>query len=284
MTVTCLHSGNFNLDSLTEAQTLLIYTDGSVTPDNRGGVGVRVISIDANGEEIINDYQSTGYQNVNSGQMEIIACIYALEEVMRHRLDHGKKQITIFTDSKHVTDSYKNAMFHWVGNRWFWKDGRPVLDAGEWKRLVKLLRDYLNSGVFVEIKWVKGHDTNPHNNAVHKMSKDILRLPAESYAKNSILSVFRPEQIRVPNRLELGSVKMEGQKISIKILAVEYLPLQKLWSHKYTVISKNSSYRGSVDKIFSTFSLDVGKSYFVQFNCDTRNPRIVKVYWEVWVS
>lgn len=213
--------------------------------------------------------------------MEIIACIYALEEVMRRKLDYEKKRITIFTDSKYVADNYKIAMFHWIANRWSWKDGRPVLDASDWKKLVKQLRDYHNSGVFVEIKWLKGHDGNEHNNAAHKMSKDVLRLPAEIYAKNSILSVFRPKQIKSPKRLELGSVKMEGQKISIKILGVEYLQEQKLWSYKYTVVSKESRYYGCVDKVFSKLSLDVCKAYFVRFNRDTRNPRIEKVYREV---
>src|SRR5687767_1984057 len=109
-------------------------------------------------------------------------------------------------------------MIHWIGNRGFWQDGKPVPDANEWKQLVNQLRNYLKSVVFVDIKWLKGHDKNEHINAVHKMAKDILRLSADVYSKNSLISVFRPEQLKSPKRLEIGSVKMEGQKISIKIL------------------------------------------------------------------
>ena len=68
---------------LTETGTLTIYTDGSVTSSNNGGVGIRIISISSNGDEVINDSYSAGYRNVNSGQIEIIACTAALEEAVR---------------------------------------------------------------------------------------------------------------------------------------------------------------------------------------------------------
>jgi len=261
-----------------ETETIVIFTDSSVDSKNRGGIGAKIISITSNGDEIIDSVQAGGFQNVNSGQMEIIACTYVLEEVARRRLTVGKRQIIIFTDAKYVADNYKTAMFHWIGNGWLWRNGRPGLDAREWKKLVKQLRDYKNIGVFVEIRWVKGHDKNNHNIDAHNLAKGILRLPSERYSKYGIISVFRPEPIRSPQKLELGSVKMEGQKVSVKILAIEYLQQHKIWCYKYTVITKKSPYCSKVDKIFSRISLDVGKSYYVKFNRNTHNPRIEKIY------
>jgi ribonuclease HI len=269
-------------NQLLEEDSLEIYVDSSTSQvDKSGAVGIRVITIDSNGNEVSYDFQSAGYRNVNSGQMEIIACTYALEEAMDRQLIFQKKRVTIFTDSKYVANNYKNAMFHWIGNRWCWNDGRPVSDAPEWKRLVRSLRNYFQFGLYVDIKWIKGHDKARHNVAVDKLAKDILRLPPDLYPKNTVISVFRPEQVKSPVRLEIGSVKMEGQKISIKILAVEYLPIQKFWSCKYQVISKQSPYRGLVDKAFSIRSLDIGKCYYVKFNSNQSIPQIDKVYWEI---
>ena len=100
-------------------EALLIYTDGSVNANNTGGVGIRIISIDANGDEAIYDAYRAGYRNTNSGQMEIIACTEALEEAGRLQLAALTKHIVILTDSKYVSENYKAAMFDWSKNKWY---------------------------------------------------------------------------------------------------------------------------------------------------------------------
>jgi ribonuclease HI len=264
-----------------EEESLEIYIDGSVSNKN-GGVGIRILTIDSDGNEVFHDLQSTGYVNAKSSQMEIVACVYALEEAVRLQLIRAKKRATIFTDSKYLAENYKETMFHWVGNRWLMKSGRPAPDAREWKDLVKQIRMYNKLKIYVEIKWIKGHDQNQHNQAVHQMAKNASRVPISLLPKNNkILSAVQPKQLVASNKTEIGSVKMEMQKISIKILDCEYLSFHNLWSYKYLVVSKNSSYYGLVDKIFSKISLDVGRVYYVRFNLNTNNPRIEKLYREV---
>jgi ribonuclease HI len=263
-----------------EEEILKVYVDASVSANNHGGIGAVVISIDHNGDEITNEIQLAGYSHVNSGQMEIIACTDVLDEISYRQLDYEKKQIQIYTDSKYVCDNYRPAMFHWVGKNWL-ENSRPISDANEWSQLVKRLRKFKKVGVYVDVHWVKGHGKNLYNDLAHALAKRAAHLPASVYSKNSVLSAFRPRQIKAPRKLEIGSVKMKGQKVSIGILGIEYFSLHQLWSCKYTVTSKKSLYRGYVDKAFSATSLDIGKKYFVKFNNDQRIPMIEKVYKEI---
>jgi len=80
--------------------------------------------------------------------------------------------------------------------------------------------------------------------------------------------------------MEIGCVKMEGQKISIKILSSKLLKPQNIWCYQYLVITKNSPFLNLADQIFSTTSLDTNRTYYVRFNSTTENPRIEKIYWE----
>lgn len=263
-----------------ENETLEIYVDSSVYKNN-GGVGVRILSLGYEGEETFIDLQSAGYINVNSGQMEIIACRFALEEAMHLKEVIGKKQVILYTDSKYVSENYKNAMFHWAGNRWFRKDGSPILDAQDWKMFVKQLKTYENKRLFVNIKWVKGHNVNIHNIAVDLLAKEAARLPVVLIPKNKVIYAERPKQLLVPSKLEIGSVKVSGQDISIQILSCEYLPVQHLWSCKYVVLSKDSPFLGKVDKVCSKTSLDIGKKYLVKLISEQRNPLVEKIYAEI---
>lgn len=266
---------------LTETRTLLIYSDGSIAPNNIGGVGIRIISIDSNGDEIINDSYFAGYRNANSGQMEIIACTTALEEAVLLQLTLSIKNVILLTDSKYVSENYKNAMFEWGSNQWRRRTGRPLPDAHLWKDLVKQITKYNKDHVYVEIKWIKGHEKDEHNKAVDEMAKRASRLPLEKFPKGIPISAFVPRKIVPSPRMEIGSVKMKGQKISIKILACDLLKPQNIWRYQYQVVSSKSPFYGCVDQIFSKISFDINKSYFVKINSAIANPTIEKVYREI---
>ena len=65
----------FDLNNLIKEETLVIYTDGSIAHKNKnGGIGVRMIYIDSNGDDVVSDAQFSGYRNANSGQIELIGC------------------------------------------------------------------------------------------------------------------------------------------------------------------------------------------------------------------
>lgn len=261
--------------------TLTIYVDGSVTNDNVGGVGIRIISADQNGEEISYDSHAAGYHNVNSGQIEIIACRVALEEALKQRLTSSVNKVVILTDSKYVSENYKEAMFVWVRNRWHRKSGRPVPDAHLWKDLLKVIKEFNNESIYVDIHWIKGHDKDEHNIAVDEMAKKAARLPKDLVPKDRPITMFQPKKVLPSKKIEIGCVGIEGQGISVKILSGKFLKPQNIWCYQYEVISRNSPYRGYVDQIYSSLSLDPDHSYYVRLNNSQCYPRIEKLYWEI---
>ena len=99
--------------------------------------------------------------------------------------------------------------------------------------------------------------------------------------QNKPLTVVDVRKKLTPKSVEIGSVKMLGQRMSIRIITSEYLKVQKTCKYKYEVISKKSKYRGNVDILFSHSMLRPGHSYYVQVNRDSRNPKTAKVFREI---
>jgi ribonuclease HI len=205
--------------------------------------------------------------------MELLACIMGLNEAMRLNFPENVTRVVIQTDSSYVVDNYRKAMFQWPKTRWLTHSGRPVLNADLWKNLVKCFQKIRMP---VEIVWVKGHSKSEHNKA------------ADRLARQSAMRAFKAPLTRVSVRrkrtdksVDVGSVEMTGQRITISIITSEYLKVQKVWKYKYEVISKHRIYRGNVDFIFSEHFLSTGHTYYVRFNSDTSNPRIEKVFREI---
>ncbi len=253
---------------------LNIYTDGSsYNSPRRGGIGIRFITIDEQGQEDVEDWSPPGYESATNNEMELKACIVALQEVKRREMAKGLNGIIIHTDSQYVCGHYKKAIFEWPKNRWNRRSGAPVLNAKLWKELVRAIK---SARCRVEIKWVKGHSKDQHNKAVDKLAKNS--------AKSAVLPALSQVSVRRKKTAEsilLGSVGLTGQRLSIRIVTCEFLTTQKVWKLKYEVISKASPYFGKVDFIFSDELLKDGHSYYVRVNTDVTNPRVIKVFREL---
>lgn len=253
---------------------LYIYTDGSsLQSPRRGGIGIRFIYVGLNGEEQIQDIQSPGYKGATNNQMELKACVMALEEAVRLQFTLGATRIIIRTDSTYIVNNYRKAMFEWSANRWCRRSGAPVLNAELWKRLLRVMKA---AGTRVDFEWVKGHSKDEHNRAVDRMAKQ-----SAIMATQAPLSLVHVRRKLTDESVNLGSVQMRGQRVSIRIISTEYLKLQKVWKCKYEVISKGSVDYLNVDIIISDELLKAGHSYYVQLNDDTSNPRVRKVFWEI---
>lgn len=262
---------------VTFENALNIFTDGSSLSSPRtGGIGVRFVIIDSSGQEQIQDFDFIGYKNATNNQMELHACIVALKEAMKLDLPPTVRKVVIQTDSRYVVDNYKKAMFQWPNTRWCTYSGRPVLNADLWKDLVKCFQKI---GMFVEIKWVKGHSRSEHNRAVDKLARASAKVPFNKPLTN--VSVRRK---KTNKSVDVGCVEMTGQRITIRIITSEPLKVHRLWKYKYEVISKHSKYRGNVDFIFSEHFLSTGHTYHVRFNSDTSNPRIEKYFREIMLK
>jgi len=253
---------------------LNIFADGSSrSSPRRGGIGVIFVIIGSSGEEQVQHFDFPGYKNATSNEMELQACIMGLKEAMKMELPPNFTRVVIQTDSSYVADHYKKAMFQWSKNNWLALSGRPILNPELWKELVKCIQKMLMP---VEIRWVKGHSKNEHNKAADRLARQSSMIAL----KAPITHVSVRRKIR-DKSVEIGSVEMNGQRITIRIITSERLRVQRLWKYKYEVMSRQSKFRGNVDIIFSEHHIRDGHTYYVRVNTDTSNPRIEKVFREI---
>lgn len=252
-----------------------VFTDGSSLSSPRlGGIGIRVVTVGDDGKEVCEDDFLLGYRGATNNQMELLACIKGIQAAIRHPRVAVLKRICLFTDSQYVATNVDNAKFAWPTQHWRTKTGTPVLNARLWKDLVKEIK---RAACRVDIRWAKGHSrTNPHNRAVDKLAKQ-----SATMALNPPLSVVTVRRKKTKENVRIGSVSMEGQHLTIRVVTSEYLSVQRISKYKYEVLSKDSKYFGLVDIIFSTIHLRAGRHYEVRVNQESRNPQIIELIREI---
>lgn len=125
-----------------------IYTDGACRGNpGPGGWGyVKKIK-----DYIQRDFG--GSKETTNGRMELKALKKALETIL-----YTKKDITVYTDSKYVCDSFNKYMHTWVKKDWRKANGRPVIHKDLWEYIY-------NKSLEMNIKcvWVKAHNGNKGN-------------------------------------------------------------------------------------------------------------------------
>lgn len=121
-----------------------IITDGAYSSTrNQGGVGI--IILDAEGYEVL-EYSKT-FINTTNNQMEMMACIIALEAITE------PSEVTIISDSQYVIGCASKG----------WKRKKNV---ALWKRFDKAM----NFHTKVTFEWVKGHLDNLYNNRCDELA------------------------------------------------------------------------------------------------------------------
>jgi ribonuclease HI len=253
-----------------DPNALHIYTDGSsYSSPRRGGIGIRFVFPDyMNKVEL--DFCPEGYIGATNNQMELKACSEALEEV--HKLNGLQRvsRIIIYTDSSYVVDNYPRAIYNWSRNQWRKRTDAPVENTDLWKELIKEVRKVHKR---IEIEKVKGHSKNKHNKAVDKLAK----ISAKN-ATRKLPGFVNVRRKRSDKSVELGSVKMLGQRISIRIIIAKYLEApHKIWKYKYEVVSKDSRFYKKVDEIYSHEPLRQRFTYLVSLNKNNDYPKISRV-------
>jgi ribonuclease HI len=261
-------------------RALNIYTDGSMLPSPRsGGIGIIFVVINAGGDaEIIRSIDSPGFKQSTNQEMELEACIVALDEALYDSNLAIYSEIEVFTDSMYVQGNYKKALFSWPKTQWKSRSTRrPILHVEQWKRLVKLFQYAHRTRRRVNINWVKGHKGNPYNKAADKAAKRSARNPLNP--PKAVVSVRRKMS---EEKTAIGSVKMLGQRLDVRIITAQYLGSpHRLWKYKYEVLTSESDYFGKVDEIFSELCLRDGHHYEVLVNAETANPRILELVREI---
>lgn len=253
---------------------LNIYTDGSsYSKPRRGGVGMLFVFYDDSGKEVQIERNLEGYTGATNNQMELQAVILALKEVPSIPLSNRVSRIVVITDSRYVTDNFKRAVWNWSKNEWRNQHGAPVANAVQWKDLIKTVRQL---GMRVDFRWVKGHAKNAYNRQVDKLAKSSAKGLLQKPIQYTDLRRKKSREITEP-----GSVVMEGQRMTIRIISCAYEKLQRVFKLRYEVTSPKSKYFQKVDFIFSRVALRTGHIYYVVVNNEPKNPEIVKVIREI---
>lgn len=260
--------------------TLEAYIDGSCLPSpRRGGIGIRYVRIDeGTGKEITEDLSPPGFPGATNQEMEILACTTALQEALPLSLPETIRRLVIWTDSAYVQENYKRAIYEWPKQKWFGRSGSPIENADDWKELARSYKKAARGFDVVRIEWVKGHSKNRHNRAAHKLARQ-----SAMNAWNKPRKVVHVRRKITDETVSRGSVRMEGQKLRIRIIQSRILNVQKLWRCTYEVVSAESPYAGNVDVIITDYEkrLDAGHTYDIRVNEENENPRIVEVLGEV---
>jgi ribonuclease HI len=259
---------------MVQENALNIYTDGSsYSRPRRGGIAIRYVTIDEQGDEVVRDDLLQGHEGATNNEMELMACIRALEGARDHESIHLVERVYIFTDSMYVTENLQRAKFEWPKLRWRNHHGRPIDNAPLWKNLVSLIK---NLPKRVEFKWVKGHSKDPHNRAVDKLAKQSAKA-----VLNRSLRVTAVRRKISPHSVQAGSGPMRGQTLSVRIITDTYMRLQRVYKYKYEVLSDSGEHAENVDWIYSRHCLRAGHHYEVRVNEDARNPQIAEVLREL---
>lgn len=255
---------------------LTVYTDGSsIQSPRRGGIGIRYITIDADGNEVAENDEVLGYEGATNNQMELLACIKGVEGALDHPSIDTVDGICIATDSRYVTDNVDRAKFTWCKSRWCNRDGRPIENADLWKRLVRLLQRSRKPVLF---EWVKGHSKDQHNKAVDKLAKQS--------AKGFLQRPLRPTTVRrkiTSAKVQAGCIPMKGQTLAIRVVTDTYMRTQRLFKYKYEVLPDSGEHSGKVDFIYHETNecLRAGHHYEIRVNREIKNPRIEEVIREI---
>ena len=259
---------------------LIIYTDGSMfsRPRRQGGIGMRFVWASEDGEEQTDDFSPFGYANADVPQMELKAVIEALKLLLRRDPpvpDELYNKIVVYTDAMYLVDGYPASRTFWPQNDWRTKDGDMVRNPEMWKELARLVNRIDKR---FEVRKVKAHKTNPHNNAADKLARASARLPSDQ-----TVSAAKLRRKATSKRLVPGAVPFEGQRMIIHVHKGEYMPVQRCNSYRFSVESKDVPYHGEVARAYALreVELSAGHRYAVRVNGDPKAPRIEEVYMEV---
>lgn len=142
---------------------IIIYTDGAAR-GNPGPGGYGAVLKHKNQRKEL----SQGFRLTTNNRMELLAVIVALET-----LKIENSQVTVYTDSKYVSDAVeKGWVFEWERKQ-FKKKKNPDL----WKRFLKIYPKHQ-----VKFIWVKGHANIPENERCDQLAVDASKgnnLPAD---------------------------------------------------------------------------------------------------------
>jgi ribonuclease HI len=231
---------------LHDDNALIIYSDVScLSKPRRGGYAFRLVTEDANGEELTFDYNPPGRLGATNNEMELTAVVEALRTMtgsMSPVLPGSYEKIVVYADSLYVVDNVYSAAFVWPKSGWITRENEPVLNQDLWRELIRLKK---RAGR-IEFRHVKAHKAkpNPHNDHVDKLAKQSAELADRTRPARM---VGRKTGSR---KTEPRVVPMEGQTETIRITVVRAISARH-HGYKYEIVGEDSPSLGAVDDAFA---------------------------------
>lgn len=242
---------------------IVIYTDGSCKEKpRRGGIGIRFIFPDySNGTESFDDYSLGSYVGATNQQMELMACIIALEKCLLFENHDKLKTITLCVDSNYVKTNIENAKFVWPKRKWTLKDGvTPIENVDLWERLIKILKKH---NAKVHFEKVKAHRRGK-NKDIHNAEVDSLAKKGADCQIEIPFNVINARKKYSPNIAKKGCVRITTDPVNIRIInCTSYKKHKNLFKLKYVVTSKDNSDYNLLDWAYNDTRLYEGHTYTV---------------------
>lgn len=241
--------------------TLLIQTDGSGRHHPRtGGYAYRFIYWDKEDQLQIGDFEPQGFRTATSNEMELYACIEALEKAWRFPHLSVIRNIKIFTDSQYVAKHYWYAKNVWCKTQWRKPDGSPVKNAPLWKKLLTLTGRFYYKRIFINIHYERGK-TNAHNKAVDKMAKRSSDAPRKEH-----FSTVTVRRKKFKNAGAFARQQLSGQTLSIRVVTDRWHSIQKTYEYKCEIITKKHSLHKHCGTLFGKMLLKAGHHYQIKIS------------------
>ena len=136
------------ITELLKAETVVIFTDGSVNAySGAGGYGI-ILKYKESVKEL-----SGGFRKTTNNRMEIIACIESLRALKK------KSDVVVFSDSQYVVNGISKGWAEkWRAQNWMRNDKEKAENSDLWAQLLDLCNQH-----DVEFRWVKGHNGTKWN-------------------------------------------------------------------------------------------------------------------------
>lgn len=133
-----------------------LYSDGSADPNpGKGGYGVILRH-----NNYVKEF-SEGFLCTTNNRMEQLGVIVGLEKL------NAPSIVDVYTDSSYVVNSItKGWVYTWKARNWVKPDGKPVINADLWQRLLSLLEKHK-----VTFHWIKGHAGHPENERCDELAR-----------------------------------------------------------------------------------------------------------------
>jgi len=248
-----------------------IYIDGSAKPTNPGPAGLAGIieypeDLNKDPETIFQE----SYQISTINRMELLACIRAIEYIIKNKTITITDIFIIYTDSGYVVDNQNRASY-WRNKKWIGSDDISIRNKDLWK---EFLKNQCKARVHIEISWIQNKST--------ELTKQVDRL-AKNATKKSIRRKdygFMPGKVGTSRALYKGVADLYpvcGETIILNVYKKEpYSKEENIIKFDLFDIDKQDflyRYKVFVDKKYAS-KLNRRHLYEVTLNDNKKHPKI----------